>query len=437
MAEGLTRSTLRTPERQLGTQSGRMYREARKLERKGFGGAAQQVAAAAAQQKLAEPQGIRSADTAIAAAPLVERAQTQQAALAAGMQPGDTRQKLFADMKAAAAGGLAGEAGAQSLAGFRSRASQLGVAPERFEATASGKLGIDLRSIAAPAATATTPAATTPAAVPLSDVPLGPRLPAATPKPAPVGMIGGKPASEVLAGMRTAAATVEGTPSRAEATGASGDLSSFLKGVRSLTSPEGGDLMRGAAVDELNRQRVAAGKPKLDRDTVLNTMLQQSRSESADRASVNTKVRGLLEAPAMSADPTLAASFNAAAAKPTAPAEPLPIPLADKPLGPFRPTSAPVGTKTNLRAEPIRGELDAALRARTYKPSAFEVSPAAAALREMASGERTKSAPEAARDRSVEAASAWIRNLGRRIAVSRQGTAFEGSAPDKFLRRER
>lgn len=146
MANGLARFGQRTPDgRQLGTESGRMYREARKLQRGGFLRAADQMAANAAQMKMAEPRGIRSADTAMAMAPILAREERQRSAIAAGMKPPDTKQKLFEDMSAAAgAGKLSDPLGATKFAGFESRATQLGVSPADFDRTSTNKFGIDL-----------------------------------------------------------------------------------------------------------------------------------------------------------------------------------------------------------------------------------------------------------------------------------------------------
>lgn len=311
MAEGLTRSSLRTPQRQLGSESGRMYREARKLERQGFGRAAEQLAAGAAQQKLAEPRGIRSADTAIAAAPVIERVQTQQAALAAGMRPGDSRQKLFADMQTAAAGGLAGAAGAQSLAGFRSRASQLGVAPERFEATASGKLGINLRSMAAPAATTTT-TATPPATTATTAAP--PATTATPPKPEASLGAGFKP-GDFLRAAKESKTTDEIRETRA----------------RLQARPDLYGTLPGAGLAETERTKPQAPK--------LTTADMGRVSELLAAADKDRQTRLARDAEAAKAAPVAAAAATA-----TTPAAPAPapaplrgIPLSLTPLGPKAP----------------------------------------------------------------------------------------------------
>ena len=288
MAEGLTGSSLRSPQRSLGTESGRMYREARKLERKGFSGAAQQVAAAAAQQKLAnERPGFLSADTAIEEQKLRMQAGKQGAALASGMRPQDSRRGLFEDIRAAAGGGIAGAEGEKQLAGFRSRATQLGVTPEAFNRTVGGRLGVALPATPAvtPAPAATTTATTTPPVV-------APAVPTPTPAAPRVGLIGGKPASEVLSDLRKTSFDEQ----FADFTGASGDTAEFLKGVRRLTTPEGGDLFRGAAVDEMNRQRMAAGKAPLKRKDVLQGLLEQDRApeKAAATARLRDRAQGVL-----------------------------------------------------------------------------------------------------------------------------------------------
>ena len=336
MAEGLTRSSLRTPQRALGTESGRMYREARKLERKGFSGAAQQVAAAAAQQKLAnERPGFLSADTAIEEQRLRMQAGKQGAALASGMRPQDSRRGLYEDIRAAAGGGIAGAEGEKQLAGFRSRATQLGVTPEAFNRTVGSGLGVALPTTTAGVAATTTNTVANPPSGPLQ----GPALPT---------LSTGKPerATEVLRSMRN----LTGTPTRAEATGATGSLGEFMRGVGALITPEGGDLTRGAAVDELNKQRMAAGQAALPREEVLRGLLAQDRSVSARTAG-----------PAPSANPTYGAAgpalpptpaFGAAGPNmpigPTLPRAPLPAAPAATPSTPTPTPAAPTTAASNM-----------------------------------------------------------------------------------------
>jgi hypothetical protein len=256
-----------------------MYREARKLERKGFSGAAQQIAAAAAQQKLTnERPGFLSADTAIEEQKLQLEAAKKKAAIASGMRPQETRRGLYEDIRAAAGQGLTGAEGVQQLAGFRSRATQLGVTPEAFDRTVGGKLGVALPAVT-PTPTATTTPPTTTVATTTPPV-VAPAV--ATPAAPRVGKIGDKSASAVNRALRESPTTQPGTvgidAGFARMSGASGDTAEFLKGVRKLTSPEGGDLFRSAAVDELNKQRMAAGKAPLPREEVLQGLLEQDRA---------------------------------------------------------------------------------------------------------------------------------------------------------------
>jgi len=319
MAEGLTGSSLRSAPRALGTQSGRMYREARKLERKGFGGAAERVAMAAAQQKLGERPGFSSADTEIERQKLQQQADRQTAAVQSGMAPADSRQQLFRDMQSGSRSGLTGAEGAKQLAGYRARATQLGVAPDRFESTATGKLGIDLRALSQ------------------------------TPAAGPVASTG-----------TTAAGTGTGAVAAPSATGPMVDNpkpmdAEFLRSVRRLTSAEGGDLTRKAAVEELNRQRMAEGKTEVNPNDVFNTLLAQDRAQSDQRASDLGAARqitgGLLStAPRGATDPDLLASFR----------KPQPAPVAATPTTP--PAAAPAQMSSSQMLGGIfRGVVDEAL----------------------------------------------------------------------------
>lgn len=267
-----------------------MYREARKLERKGFSGAAQQVAAAAAQQKLAnERPGFLSADTAIEEQKLRMQAGKQGAALASGMRPQDSRRGLFEDIRAAAGGGIAGAEGEKQLAGFRSRATQLGVTPEAFNRTVGGRLGVALP------ATATTPSVT-PAATPTATTPpvVAPAM--TTPTIPRVGKIGDKPASDVLRSMRQPSfdeqsAGYSGAVSESTPQGTTSDEAGFLQGVTRLTTELGGDLTRKQAVEEMNRLRVAAGQTPADVNATLNALLKQDREARKRKAEEITASR--------------------------------------------------------------------------------------------------------------------------------------------------
>lgn len=274
-----------------------MYREARKLERKGYSGAAQQVAAAAAQQKLTnERPGFLSADTAIEEQKLRMQAEMQRAAVASGMRPQETRRGLYEDIRAAAGQGLTGAAGTKQLAGFRARATQLGVTPEAFDRTVGGKLGVALP--------ATTPAATTtPAVTPTPTAPAGATttppvvVPAVTAPAMPrVGKIGDKPASDVLRSMRQPSfdeqfASFTGAVSDTAPQGTASDEAGFLKGVTRLTTELGGDLTRKQAVEEMNRLRMAAGQTPADVNATLNALLKQDREARKRKAEEITASR--------------------------------------------------------------------------------------------------------------------------------------------------
>jgi hypothetical protein len=54
-------------------------------------------------------------------------------------------------------------------------------------------------------------------------------------------------------------------------------MEDFIGGVQALTAAGGRNLSRKAAVEELNQQRMQAGMPALDTESVLNEMLQQDR----------------------------------------------------------------------------------------------------------------------------------------------------------------
>lgn len=406
-----------------------MMREARKLERQGFGGAAESVALAASQRKLTERPGFSSADSEIARARKQSAVDDKAAAIRSGFGAQDSRQKLFADMQARAASGMTGAEGAAALAGFRSRASQLGVAPERFEATASGKLGIDLRSMAAPAmaapamgsATATMP--TTPATT-ASTPTTTPTTPAATTPVSAANPIVGEPTSE------------------------SQRMSAFTDEVRKLTAADGANMTRKDAVEEANRQRLAAGKAPLDAGSVINTMLAQSRAMSrkplgpAPSASPEfgavgpqapaTPASGA-EGPEMLSGPRAPAGWvesvrAAGGAKalttPAAPTPPTPTPASAEPQ-----PQGPVAGLLQQGRENIRG-------------TAFEGSPtyrASEAVGEFVT-ETTPEALRKARNRasSVAQTASSLRQAARGATLegakkATRGTGFEGSKIDRRI----
>lgn len=139
------------------------------------------------------------------------------------------------------------------------------------------------------------------------------------------GLIGGKPARGVLNEMRD---RIE--PRKPAAAGGQDD---FMDEVSRLTSPDGGDMLRGDAVDEVNRRRVAAGKPPLDRKEVLEAMLDRDRAASDMRARSNTLARG----PVLTPDPELARSFRSGAGRAAAPA----FTPASTAAGPAQPSPRP------------------------------------------------------------------------------------------------
>ena len=79
-----------------------------------------------------------------------------------------------------------------------------------------------------------------------------------------------------------------GATSESAPQGSSEDESGFLDGVSRLTTPEGGDLTRKAAVEEMNRLRRAAGQTPADVEQTLGALLARDRSASQERARINT-----------------------------------------------------------------------------------------------------------------------------------------------------
>jgi hypothetical protein len=234
------------------------------------------------------------------------------------MVPADSRQQLFRDMQSGSRGGLTGAEGAKQLAGFRSRATQLGVAPDRFESTATGKLGIDLRALSQTPAAGTVVSTGTTAA--------------GTGIVSPVAAVA--PASSVAGAAKPIDADV-------------------LRSVRGLTSVEGGDLSRRAAVEELNRQRGAIGQPALDSAAVFDALLEQDRQQSAESAGARRRTRGLLAPSAPAApDPNLVSGFR----KP----QPQPVSVAATPTTPPAATPAQMSSAQMLGGI-FRGVVDEAL----------------------------------------------------------------------------
>jgi hypothetical protein len=193
----------------------------------------------------------------------------------------------------------------------------------------------------------------------------------------------------------------------------------FLRSVRRLTSAEGGDLTRRAAVEELNRQRRSEGKPAMDPDDVFNTLLVQDRAQSSQRASDRGEARritgGLLStAPRGTTDPDLLASFRQ------------PRPTAAPPVtSPAPPPAAPV---TPPAPEP-----------RWYTGTAFEGSPAQlGAARAQESAEATVKEIRDATGKVIPAATKEAKRISaeqrRKLLESTRGSAFEGSRAAEYLR---
>ena len=101
-------------------------------------------------------------------------------------------------------------------------------------------------------------------------------------------MIGGKPAADVLREMRSGGFA---TP-----VAATGSMEDFIGGVKALTAAGGRNLSRKAAVEELNQQRMQAGMPALDTESVLNEMLQQDREpeKAAATERLRNRTQGVL-----------------------------------------------------------------------------------------------------------------------------------------------
>ena len=90
-----------------------------------------------------------------------------------------------------------------------------------------------------------------------------------------------------------------GATSESAPQGSSEDESGFLDGVSRLTTPEGGDLTRKAAVEEMNRLRRAAGQTPADVGKSLNALLGRDRAASQARARLRApgQVQGPVQPP--------------------------------------------------------------------------------------------------------------------------------------------
>lgn len=190
--------------------------------------------------------------------------------------------------------------------------------------------------------------------------------------------------------------------------------------VRELTSAEGGDMMRGAAVKQANAERVAAGQAPVDYEATLDELQASDRELDSTRRTASALNRG----PALSADPTLARSFGT----PTRAATGAPVVGRVAPSLPAPSRSTLVGG--SLAATPARPRtLDDTLRerqefvagyasrSRPTGPNAFQGSRAQAAASEAATA--ASDAAEAVRKRAAK--------LSAGVKARAKGTAFEGS----------
>ena len=224
------------------------------------------------------------------------------------------------------------------------------------------------------------------------------------------GRIGGRPAQQVLGEMRG--------DTRAP-TGSQPDKDEFLAGVDQLTSAEGGDLSRKAAVEEMNKRRRESGRVDVPLDSVLNRLLQRDRDASSLRARANTdrqiaadaegsrrRTEGLMTPGATtSADPNLVSGFKKPQAAPAAAPAPAATPNA-------------LGRLLQRGRENVRG-------------TAFEGSKAyeaSAAVGEFMSEEVPRRAASATARTQAE-----LRKVRDRALRTTKGSAFEGSPAYRFL----
>jgi hypothetical protein len=224
------------------------------------------------------------------------------------------------------------------------------------------------------------------------------------------GRIGGRPAQQVLGEMRG--------DTRAP-TGSQPDKDEFLAGVDQLTSAEGGDLSRKAAVEEMNKRRRESGRVDVPLDSVLNRLLQRDRDASSLRARANTdrrvatdaegsrrRTEGLMTPGATtSADPNLVSGFEKPQAAPAAAPAPAATPNA-------------LGRLLQRGRENVRG-------------TAFEGSKAyeaSAAVGEFMSEEVPRRVASATARTQAE-----LRKARDRALRTTKGSAFEGSPAYRFL----
>lgn len=122
------------------------------------------------------------------------------------------------------------------------------------------------------------------------------------------GRIGGMPADKAIGDAQSRVDAIPGRD-KPSTSGAAGSDDDFLDRVSALTSAEGGDMFRGAAVKQANAERVAAGKAPRNYDDMIGGLQTRDREAEAAKRTGSALNRG----PVLSVDPDLARSFRAAA----------------------------------------------------------------------------------------------------------------------------
>jgi hypothetical protein len=122
------------------------------------------------------------------------------------------------------------------------------------------------------------------------------------------GRINGMTAGKAIGDAQTRVDAIPGRD-KPSTSGAAGSDDDFLDRVSALTSAEGGDMFRGAAVKQANAERVAAGKAPRNYDDMIGGLQTRDREAEAVKRTGSALNRG----PVLSVDPDLARSFLAAA----------------------------------------------------------------------------------------------------------------------------
>jgi len=230
-------------------------------------------------------------------------------------------------------------------------------AASRFQGAQDIPGGAGVRTMEQPASATRPPIPEAPAAPGASQPPENPVTGSATPQTGDAATRLGQRKINPLTGKpigydpRTPAGSFDeqfadsvGATSETAPQGSAEDESGFLDGVSRLTTPEGGDLTRKAAVEEMNRLRRAAGQTPADVDKSLNALLGRDRAASQERARINTL---------RITDRPPAAQSQAAPATP-APnrQQPIRLPLTRPPIqGPQTPFASPL-YRSRLLPEP-------------------------------------------------------------------------------------